>query len=505
MKKAVIAVLALAVAGAGGYGVYHHFFSDRAGAGERVSSTSEDAVYVDSVAQITGLGSGNGLIERYGGEIEPQATLEVKLESERTVKECFVKEGDTVAEGQELFVYDTREDEDKLAQAQIEIERAEGDIELSEESINQLEKERSSASSDEQLTITTQILTEQNNIKRSEYEIESNKLTISQLEETIENATVTAEMAGIVQKISDPNDSSDMSYYDSGSGSGSTYITILAEGNYRVKGTLNEQNYSQVSVGMPMIIHSRVDETLTWTGEVTDINDSADEESADSMMYYGSDGSGSSNYTFYVELASSDGLMLGQHVYMEPDVGQNDQKDGLWLEDYYIIQDDDGDYVWLANESNVIEKRQVTLGEYDEDLFKFEILDGLTAEDYIAYPLDTISEGDPVIYNDSSSLGGDMTVPEGMDLSGDGLGDVLSDEIDGLSLDEDEVYMEDEYSDDEVYVEDADMYSDEVYVEDADMYGDEVYMEDEYSDGEVYVEDEGDLYIEEDAAMMAED
>ena len=229
-----------------------------------------------------------------------------------------------------------------------------------------------------------------------------------------------------------------------------------------------------------MIIHSRVDESLTWTGEVTEINDSADEESADSMMYYGTDGSGSSNYTFYVELDSSDGLMLGQHVYMEPDVGQNDQKDGLWLEDYYIIQEEDQAYVWLANESNVIEKRQVTLGEYDEELFKYEITDGLTTEDYIAYPLDTISEGDPVIYNDNSSMGADMAMPEGMDLSGEDIGTMLDEEIDDMSLDEG-VYEEDVYEED-------------------------VYMEDEdVSVDDVYVEDEGDLYIEDDAAMMAED
>ena len=28
--------------------------------------------------------------------------------------------------------------------------------------------------------------------------------------------------------------------------------------------------------------------------------------------------------------------MLGQHVYIERDLGQDEQKDGLWLSDYYI-------------------------------------------------------------------------------------------------------------------------------------------------------------------------
>ena len=176
MKKALVAVLLLGILGGGGYGVYHHFFADSQTTAERVSSTSEDAVYVDLVSAITGYGSGNGLIERYGGEVEPQATLEVKLENDRKIDECYVKEGDEVKEGQRLFSYDTQEDEDKLAQAEIEIERAQGEIEISEKSIEQNEKDKKNASADEQLTYTTYILQEQNNIKQNEYEIKTKQL-----------------------------------------------------------------------------------------------------------------------------------------------------------------------------------------------------------------------------------------------------------------------------------------------------------------------------------------
>ena len=45
----------------------------------------------------------------------------------------------------------------------------------------------------------------------------------------------------------------------------------------------------------------------------------------------------SSTYPFYVNLDSSDGLMLGQHVYIEPDEGQDEQKAGLWLSEVYIV------------------------------------------------------------------------------------------------------------------------------------------------------------------------
>ena len=68
------------------------------------------------------------------------------------------------------------------------------------------------------------------------------------------------------------------------------------------------------------------------------------------------------NYPYYVELDSSDGLMLGQHVYMEPDLGQEDQKEGIWLDDYYFeIEEDGSASVWAASASNVLEKRAVTL------------------------------------------------------------------------------------------------------------------------------------------------
>ncbi|MFR8547946.1 MAG: efflux RND transporter periplasmic adaptor subunit [Lachnospiraceae bacterium] len=410
MKKALVAVLVVGLLGAGGYGAYQHFFADKEEEQERVSSTSEDAVYVDLVSQIAGLGSGNGLIERFGGEVEPQATLEVKLENERTVKKCFVKEGDRVKEGQKLFVYDTQEAEDKLAQAQIDIERAQGDIELSKQTISQLEKDKNEASADDKLVISTQILEAQNSIKRSEYEIKSNELTISQLEEDIKNATVTAEMGGLVQKISDPNSSDSYGY---GGDSGNVYMTILADGEFRIKGTVNEQNYQQIqaSVGMPMIVYSRVDSSKTWSGMISEVKDSADEQSEDGYSsYMMGDEAGSSNYSFYVELDSSEGLMLGQHVYMELDAGQNDVKEGLWIDDYYIIQEDDQAYVWMANKENLIEKHAVTLGEYDDELFKYEIVDGLQEDDYIAYPLDTISEGDPVIYNDMSDMDAGMSM-----------------------------------------------------------------------------------------------
>lgn len=78
-----------------------------------------------------------------------------------------------------------------------------------------------------------------------------------------------------------------------------------------------------------------------------------------------------------------DGLILGQHVYIELDQGQEEVKEGLWLYGSYIVQDEDTPYVWAANEKDRLEKRYIELGEYDADMDEYEIVSGLAEDDYI--------------------------------------------------------------------------------------------------------------------------
>ena len=47
----------------------------------------------------------------------------------------------------------------------------------------------------------------------------------------------------------------------------------------------------------------------------------------------------------------------------------------------------------IANGQNKLEKRDVILGQYDEDLGEYEIADGLSEKDKIAFPTDELKEG----------------------------------------------------------------------------------------------------------------
>ena len=226
-------------------------------------------------------------------------------------------------------------------------------------------------------------------------------------------------------------------------------------------------------MGATIIVHSRVDDSKTWTGTISEVKTDKAEENDNNGFYYSSSGNAdSSSYAFYVELENSDDLILGQHVYMEEDTGEEEQKDGLWLEDYYIMQEDDGKaYVWMADKNNQLTKQEVTLGDYDENEMKYEITDGLTEDDYITIPQDGIQEGAPVIYNDASE--DDGSTMDGMDDSGedgswnDGSGSLdgsWSDGSDSLDGSMDAGYSDGDAGDGMVY--DAEQGS---YVEDAEQ------------------------------------
>ena len=284
-----------------------------------------------------------------------------------------------------------------------------------------------------------QIQSLQTSIKQSEFEQQSKKLEIQKMEDTMSQSTVSSKINGIVKSINE-NESTDEH------GNQQPFMSILTVGDYRVKGTVNETNVYSLSEGQSVILRSRVDETKTWTGTIEKIDTENKQANNNNMLYDGSNSDNqSSKYPFYVKLDSADGLMLGQHLYVELDEGQTDAKDGIWLYSGYIVQDEDTPYVWADNGKGKLEKRTVELGEYDEGMDLYEITSGLELTDSIAWPVSgfriglktttNADEGMVEEYPDDDMLYEDMD--EGMmeegfreDLSSDG-------ETDAHSMDED--------------------------------------------------------------------
>ncbi|MDD6242675.1 MAG: efflux RND transporter periplasmic adaptor subunit [Roseburia hominis] len=348
--------------------------------------SSEDKVYVEKVSRI--MNQYAGVSNRYNGVVETQDSYEVNVDSSRTISEIKVEVGDEVEEGQTLVTYDTSDLTMKIEQAKLELEGIQNEIDNYNKQIDTLTKEMEKVDESERYDYTTQIQNIQNSIAQKQFDMESKKLEISKEQKQVSSSSVVSKVAGVVKEINEKGVDSN--------GNSAPFMTILQTGEYRIKGSIDEQNVWMLSEGQEVVIRSRVDSTETWSGTIGKIDTESPQQGNDNG-YYSTSSSGdtqsASKYPFYVDLDSVDGLILGQHVYIELDQGQEEVKEGLWLYGSYIVQDEDTPYVWTANEKNRLEKRYIELGEYDADMDEYEIVSGLTEDDYITWPMAGLYEG----------------------------------------------------------------------------------------------------------------
>ena len=337
------------------------------------------AVYVQSVKALGALG-GIAPGDRFPGIVVSENVTEISKDSEKTIKELKVREGDDVTEGQELFSYDTDELKLTLEKQKLELEQLNATIENYQAQIVQLEKERGWASANSKLEYTIEIQSTQLDLKEAEMNVKTKTAEVQASETLLEHATVVSPVKGRIQSISENGTDN--------YGNPLPYITIQQAGSYRIKGTLGELQRGGIIEGDRMTIVSRTDPDVTWSGTVTLVDYESPSQGSDMDRYYGmstDEMSTSSKYPFYVELESTEGLILGQHIYMELE-REEDEVTGVRLSSAFIVYEEDGStYVW-AEDRGRLEKRAVTLGEYNPMQDTYMVTAGLTEEDYVAFP-----------------------------------------------------------------------------------------------------------------------
>ena len=355
----------------------------------------EDAVSVESVADITGAGY-LGLSNRYAGLVVSGETQTIRRDPNKTIGELLVEEGDTVRAGQVLFHYDLQSLQFTLEKQQLELEVLQGTIAAAEAEIADLETQKAKAAAADQLEYTLQIQSLQTDIREAEYNAALKEKEIASTQAAMEDTGVAAEISGRVMSVGSLTaDSSDYSDYGS---TDDTFITIMDVETCRVQGNVNELNVGELWEGMPVTIRSRTDSDRTWTGAIETIDLENPVQTNHSEYYYDDSDTmtNSSKYPFYIELDDPDGLILGQHVYIELGAGDGEERMGLWLPEYYLasISDSEG-VVWAESSRGALEERSVTLGAYDAELGEYEILSGLDTDDWIAFPMEGLEAGMP--------------------------------------------------------------------------------------------------------------
>ena len=376
--------------------------------------SKDKAVYVQQVSSLTGVSSQ----DRFSGLVVSENLTEIKKDSDKQVAELMVKEGQDVKEGDALFTYDTDQLQLNADKLDLEREQLSSSLEDYQTQIGELEREREKVGANQKLQYTIQIQSAQVSLKEAELNLKTKEAELEKAKQLLENATITSPVAGRVQSINESGTDSQ--------GNPAAYITIQQAGAYRVKGTIGELQQGAISEGDRIKLTSRLDSSKTWLGTVTlvDYENPVKDDNNGYIISGNGSGESASKYPFYVELDSIDGLIMGQHLYMERYV-EGEDASGIIVSSAYICYEDDGSaYVWAENSRSKLEKRAITLGDYNENTDNYQVTDGLSETDYIAFPdeqychVGAPTSHTPVIYEDEQENGAaepDTGMDMGMD------------------------------------------------------------------------------------------
>lgn len=342
----------------------------------RKGATKKDVAYVQQVGQL--MNQGQFMTNRYSGVITAQQTTNISLDSSKHVESVNVAVGDHVEKGATLFTYETTEANRTLQTTKLSIEGLKVQNDAITKEIAQKQQELQSGVDEARKNeLNDAIFTLQSNIRENQLAINQAQIDIQSQQRIIDASVVVAPVTGTIKAINEQGVDQN--------GQALPYIQISESGDLRVKGKVDEMNISSIQVGNPVLIRSRVDETKIWKGTVSEV--SSEPETNNSQMGPGSENQAAS-YAFYVSLENSEGLLMGQHIYIENDLGQATEIEGIQLDQSYIVYGEDGQpFVWME-QKGVLKKQPVEVGEANPDTLLVPITSGLTKEDYIAWPME---------------------------------------------------------------------------------------------------------------------
>lgn len=343
-----------------------------------------EKVYVP-VERVDRLVAATVAADQYAGVVVSENAVTVPRDTNKELKELHVKEGDQVYAGTRLFTYDTEALQLQVDKQNLDLERLKEEIKNVKADITQIKKDITAAEKKKDKNLVASLNTDLREREltqtQKEYEKKSLEKEISYNKELLKIVHVTSPIDGTVRTINSDNLEQ--------------YIIIQESGAYRVKGQLNELNIgSGIMEGVAVEVVSRLNPQRIWTGTVSVIDYENTEQNSYDVMYnsVGSEMTGTSSYPFYVALDSTEGLLLGQHVYVRMAMPEIDET-VVWIPESYLMDltyDPETDatvaYVWAVGEDGRLEKRLVTVGDYDSMTGSYTVLEGLTFTDYVADP-----------------------------------------------------------------------------------------------------------------------
>ena len=361
--------------------------------------------------------------DKFAGVVVSENAVEITRDTEKQINELFVSVGDTVRVNEKLFEYDTDTLSLAIDKQELELDKLEQQIKDQttqkkniEKQITDLEKQiKKTKDKTEKANLQSQLSTQQMllqsaniELTSANYEKKTLQAEITYNKNMLKNAVVRSPIKGTIRSIDE---------------NGTPYITIQQAGAFQVKGMLNELSLNAgIMEGTSVTILSRVDPTQFWTGVVTlvDYNAGGSNEQDNMFGNMGDGMSTATSYPFYITLDDTDDLLLGQHVYIQISAAAIGDELLRIPEGYVmdLVTDEETwvttGTVWSVNmDTLTLMKTPVTIGEYDPTYGTYVILEGITAEDYLADPAEPgVKEGAAVyLRSDLEYMGQTEPVP----------------------------------------------------------------------------------------------
>ena len=393
----------LACAGLGGYVLLHQVNQQQAMkmVDNKIDSlTVQDAVNNSKKTSLV-----------LSGEVVANNSSKVKIDpSKGEVKEVFVKNGDTVTQGQPLFSYVTSQ-ELTAQSAQYDAQAKANSITAAQTSasikwetynrklanLNTLKNKYNSSkdeslldqiksAEDELAQALSDAKTADNEVTNAQIEAEKAQVTAQTESDRMKYDTVTADTAGTITSMNE-----DLPTQSKAKKEEETFIEIMDKSKTLVKGTVSEFDREKLSVGQRVDIVDRKDPKKRWSGTVTQVGTLTTANAGNSNGgNKQQENPNQGKFPYTVELDQGGEMpLVGSHSYVN--VVENAPEAGkVVVNKAYTFSKNGKTYVWKV-EGKKVKMKEVKIKKVSDRLV--EITEGLTMNDTISTPREGMKDG----------------------------------------------------------------------------------------------------------------
>ena len=393
----------LACAGLGGYVLLHQVNQQQAMkmVDNKIDSlTVQDAVNNSKKTSLV-----------LSGEVVANNSSKVKIDpSKGEVKEVFVKNGDTVTQGQPLFSYVTSQ-ELTAQSAQYDAQAKANSITAAQTSasikwetynrklanLNTLKNKYNSSkdeslldqiksAEDELAQALSDAKTADNEVTNAQIEAEKAQVTAQTESDRMKYDTVTADTAGTITSMNEDLPTQSMAKKEE-----ETFIEIMDKSKTLIKGSVSEFDREKLSVGQRVDVVDRKDPKKRWSGTVTQVGTLTTANAGNSNGgNKQQENPNQGKFPYTVELDQGGEMpLVGSHSYVN--VVENAPEAGkVVVNKAYTFSKNGKTYVWKV-EGKKIKMKEVKTKKVSDRLV--EITEGLTMKDTISTPREGMKDG----------------------------------------------------------------------------------------------------------------